>query len=219
MSNRERRLARASFLIDRDLREAADELREARLRHGLTLQAVADALGTSKSDVLRRERARGPGPRPDILARHAAAVGLRARIKVYPDGAPLHDAPQVALLTAFRSRLHPDLEIKLETPVIATPGFDGRAFDLVIGFAAGRGGVDGFTRFRDCQAQLRGCLLKQRDSGVERLFILVAGTRHNRLAVASACDLIASAFPLNTRPVMAALAAGRDPGANGLIFL
>ena len=206
-------------MIDRDLREAAAELREARLRSGLTLQAVADALGTSKSDVLRRERAIGAGPRPDILARHAAAVGLRSRIKVYPDVAPLHDGPQVALLSAFRRRLHPGLQINLEAPVIATPGFDGRAFDLVIRFEAGRGGVDGFTRFHDCQAQLRTCLLKQRDSGIERLFILAAGTRHNRLAVAPARDLIASAFPLDTRRVMAALAAGRDPGGNGLIFL
>jgi len=37
--------------------------------------------------------------------------------------------------------------------------------------------------------------------------------------VAAAGDLIAAAFPLDTRRVMAALAAGRDPGANGLIFL
>lgn len=201
------------------MREAGDALRETRLRAGLPLRVVANAIGISPAGVFRRERGIGCGPRPEELARHAAAVGLRARIRLYPDGDALHDAPQVDLLTAFRARLHPNLGVILESPVVSTPGFDGRAFDMLIRFATTRGGVEGFTRFHDCQAQLRACLLKQRDAGADRLFVVLKGTRHNRFAVAQAADLITSTLPLGTRAVLAALGAGRDPGANGLVFL
>ncbi len=221
MSNRERRVARAVHVIERDMREAGDALRAARLQIGLTLEQVASAIGMSKSTVLRWERNEGVGPRPAELARHAAAVGLDARIRLYKsvDGARLFDRPQVELLTKLRGRVHPSLRIDLEPPVISTPGFDGRAFDLMIHIPPIRCGVEGFTRFHNSQSQLRDCFLKQRDARVERLIVVVKGTRHNREAVKAAQELIAESFPLGTREVLAALRAGRDPGANGLIFL
>jgi hypothetical protein len=37
--------------------------------------------------------------------------------------------------------------------------------------------------------------------------------------VAAAADVIASTFPLGTRTVLTALTAGRDPGANGVVFI
>lgn len=212
-------MARAAHLIDRDMREAADALRQARLRSGLSLEVVAAAVGVSASGILRRERAVPPGPRPVELAKHAAAVGLRARIRVYIGDSPLRDAPQVELLRAFRERLHPDLRVELERPVVGSPGIDRRAFDMVIRFATTRGGVEAYTRFHDCQAQIRECLLKQRDAGIERLYVVVKGTEHNRRAVATARDLLTATLPLGTRQVLRALAEGRDPGQSGLVLL
>jgi hypothetical protein len=75
------------------------------------------------------------------------------------------------------------------------------------------------TRFYDCQVQLRGAHLKQRDGGFERLIIVVMSTHANRRAVAAVADVVATTFPLGTRAVMAALEQGRDPGANGLVFI
>jgi len=105
----------------------------------------------------------------------------------------------------------------VEQPITLNPG-DLRAFDATLELRPGCG-LEFVTRFYDCQAQLRSALLKQRDSGVARLIFIVKATHANRRAVAAAADIIATTFPLGTRAVMAALSAGRDPGANGLVFL
>jgi transcriptional regulator with XRE-family HTH domain len=220
MPSRERRSSRAAASIERDLVRAGDELREARLRAGLRLEDVATAIGVSPATVLRTERAIGPGARPPLLAAHAAAVGLRARVLLYPDGEPLRDAPQVQLLRAFRAEIGASIPIDLERPVVMIPGSnDRRAFDAVLRIPGCACGVECYTRFHDCQAQLRSALLKQRDADLCRLILVVSGTRANRAAIRVAGDLIASAFPIGTRRVLAALRAGRDPGANGLVLL
>ncbi|MGH2446333.1 MAG: helix-turn-helix domain-containing protein [Candidatus Limnocylindria bacterium] len=220
MTSRERRGSRAAYLMDRDRRKAADDLRESRLRSGLTLEQVGAVIGVSESTVLRAERNIGPGPRPEFLARHADAVGLRARILLYPADDPIHDAPQVRLLRDFRASVGADLPMDIERPVIAIPGTgDRRAFDAVIRLPGCDCGVECYTRFHDCQAQLRAALLKQRDAQLPRLLIVVRGTRANRIAVAAAADLIALNFPLGTKAVLGALRVGKDPGANGLVFI
>lgn len=202
----------------RDLQDLGSDLRTARLSAGLRLRDVADVIGVSPQSVLRTERAHfPPGPFPDDLARHAAAVGMRARIKVYPEGAPIRDAAQVALIRAFRERLGPRAKLLVEQPVTLNVG-DLRAFDATFELPGGCG-LEFVTRFYDCQAQLRAALLKQRDSGLARVIFVVSATHANRRAVAAAADVIATTFPLGTRAVFAALDAGRDPGANGLVFV
>jgi len=204
----------------RDVVKAGVDLRGARLRSGLTLQQVGDAIGVSPATVLRTERAIGPGVRPGMLARHADAVGLRARVLLYPADDPLHDAPQVRLIRDFRRQIGSGLRMDLERPVVSVPGIhDRRAFDAMIHLPTGECGVECYTRFHDCQAQLRDARLKQRDAQLPRLVIVVRGSRANRAAVAAACDLIGLNFPLGTRATLAALRAGRDPGANGLVFI
>lgn len=202
----------------RDIEEVGSDLRTSRLIAGLTLKDVAASIGVSPQQVLRTERARfPPGPFPDDLARHAAAVGMRARVKVYPEGPPIRDAAQVALIRAFRERLGPRAKLLIEQPVTANVG-DLRGFDATLELPGGCG-LEFVTRFHDCQAQLRAGLLKQRDSGVARLIFVVRATHVNRRAVAAAWDVIETTFPIGTRTIMAALVAGRDPGANGLVFL
>lgn len=203
--------------MKRDLEEVGADLRTARLAAGLTLREVGDRLGTAASTVLKIERASGRGPRPDLLGRYAAAVGMRARIKVYPEGAPIRDDAQVALVRAFRARLGPGAKLLIEQPVTLAAG-DRRAFDATLNLPGGCG-LEFVTRFHDCQAQLRAALLKQRDSGLARLSLVVRATHANRRAVAAAADVIATTFPLGTRAVFSALDAGRDPGSNGLVFV
>jgi transcriptional regulator with XRE-family HTH domain len=200
------------------MQELGNDLRTARLSAGLTLREVAAAIGVAPTTVLRWERARLPGPRPEMVARHAAAVGMRVRIKAYPDGAPVRDAPSLRLAAAFRVRLPTRHPFRPEVPVSGTPG-DRRAWDGVLDLPGCSIGLEFVTRFHDCQAQIRGFQLKLRDGSVDRLIVVVAATHANRRALALARDVVTAAFPLATRAVMAALAADRDPGENGIVLI
>lgn len=192
----------------------------ARMRAGLTLAAVGRAIGVSASTVLRTEQGIGAGPRLEQLAMHADAVGLRARIGLYPADDPIRDAPQVRLLRRFIDAIGGAVDAELERPVVSIPGTnDRRAFDALLRLPSGPCAVECFTRFHDCQAQLRDVALKQRDADVHRLVVVVAATHANRRAVAAVAGLIKVTFPLGTRAVLAALRDGRDPGGNGLVFL
>jgi transcriptional regulator with XRE-family HTH domain len=115
--------------MQRDVRDAAEELRRARLANGLTIRHVASLIGVGRSTVLRTERGGIPAPRPMMLARHAAAVGLRARIRLYPGDGTVRDAGQVALIRRFRERIGQAGGWAFEVP-IPLPG-DQRALDAV----------------------------------------------------------------------------------------
>jgi transcriptional regulator with XRE-family HTH domain len=217
MPTRERRLERADWLIHRDLEELGNDLRTARMSAGLTLRVVARHVGVVPSMILKNERGHKPAARPELLARHAAAVGMRARIKVYPEGPPIRDAASIALMRQFKERLGKAAKLLVEQPVTAEP-LDRRAFDATLDIPPGIA-LEFVTRFHDCQAQLRAAQLKQRDSNLGRLIIVVRATHANRRAVAAAADIVATTFPLGTRSIMSALEEGRDPGANGLVFI
>jgi len=62
-------------------------------------------------------------------------------------------------------------------------------------------------------------MLKLRDSRFDRAVLLVADTRTNRLALREAARALAANYPVATRAALAALADGRDPGANCLVVL
>jgi transcriptional regulator with XRE-family HTH domain len=217
MPIRERKIQRGEWLVQRDLDELGRDLRIARFNAGLTLREVAEQLGVAQSTVLGNERARYGSP-PHLLGRHAAAVGLRVRIKAYPDGDALRDAASVRLIAAFRARLPANHRFRPEVPVSDTPG-DLRAWDGVLFMASWTCALEFVTRFHDCQRQLRGFELKLRDGSVDRLVVVVNATHTNRRALATARDVVAASFPLHTRRVLSSLSAGRDPGANGLVLM
>jgi transcriptional regulator with XRE-family HTH domain len=200
------------------MEELGRDLRVARMVAGLTLREVGVKVGVAASTILTIERAHSPGARPELLARHAAAVGMRVRIKAYPEGPPIRDAAQIQLIRDFRARLGPNPPpLNLEQPVI-DDRTDRRAFDATMDIPGGCG-LEFITRFHDCQAQLRAALLKQRDSGMARLVIVVKATNANRRAVAAVRDVIAASFPGTQRAALTRLARLEDPGANGLVFV
>ncbi len=194
-------------------------MRTARLAAGLTLASVAAAVRVSAQTILRHERPQfPPGPHPELLAKHAAAVGMRVRIQAYPEGEPLRDAPQLQLMRGFRARLPAGTPFQTEVPVTSDPR-DARAWDAVIVVAGCRCALEFVTRFHDCEAQLRQFQLKLRDGDVQRLVVVVKASRANRRAIGVAADLVATAYPLGTRQVMRALARGEAPGSNGLALI
>ena len=71
----------------------------------------------------------------------------------------------------------------------------------------------------DLQALERAVHLKQRDSNVSRVILLICDTQRNRTLLRAALPILRPTFPLSTREVLQALREGRDPGANGLVVL
>jgi len=208
---------------DRGRREAAqhiqaiaDELREARLAAGLSQSHVGRTVGISHAGVSRIERGQAPNVPLRQLDTMAAVLGLRISIRLYPAGRPLRDEGQLALLERLRSRLATELIWRTETPIPIAG--DLRAWDASI---TGRGWtafVDAETRIRDVQALERRTALKRRDTGTDRVILLVADSRSNRAILASLRgSLMQDALPGSV--ILAALRSGSDPGGSGIVLL
>jgi transcriptional regulator with XRE-family HTH domain len=217
MSNRHRPRDEARRAWARRQLEIGDELRTARLIAGLTLRDVATAADCSVSEVSRRERGGSRRFGAEQLAVHAAAVGLRASVKLYPVGGAVRDAAQARHIAAFVARVGRCWTIRLEAPVPISG--DLRAVDVLLERAAVRIAVEVITRLTDLQAQLRAAHLKARDIGATRLVIVVAATNANRRVLSSVRPTLVDAFDLDTRRVMADLAAGRDPGRDPIVLV
>lgn len=216
MSTRERAIdagaARARALVPR----IAEEARNARLAAGLGQEDVARAIGLSRSQLSRIERGLAP---LDLatLARLFAVLGHELSVRAYPSGDPLRDAGQLALLDRFRARCHPSIRWRTEVPM-PTPG-DLRAWDLV-GIADGlRVACDAETRLRDLQALDRRLSLKQRDSGFDRVALVVADTRWNRSVVRAHQDWVRERFPVPSARALELLGAAVEPPGDALVLL
>jgi transcriptional regulator with XRE-family HTH domain len=194
-----------------------EELREARVVAGLRQVDVGRAVGISGAHVSRIERGLVRGLQVSMICRLLAVVGRELSARSYPAGPPLRDKAHLALLEGIRERLHPNLRMRVEVH-LGLPG-DQRALDARIDGAGMTIALEAETRLRDIQAQVRAAVLKQQDAGIDRLLILVKGSRGNRLALRESCGLLAATFPVSGRAALAALAAGRDPGGNAIVIL
>jgi transcriptional regulator with XRE-family HTH domain len=217
MPNRTRPANEAARLASWQLNEVGREFRLARLSGGMRQADVARAARTSTARVSRVERGLVRSVSYSQLATLAGAVGLKLHLRAYPAGRRVLDAPQLGLLAELRMRAHASWSWETEVP-IPIEG-DLRAADARS--TAGSCSViyELWTRLSDFQAQTRAAQLKQRDLHATRLIIVLRASRTNRRALAEARDAALVAFPLGTRTVLAALAQGRDPGGNGIIFL
>lgn len=197
--------------------EIGDQLRTARHLLGLTQKQVATAIGISQSDVSRRERGRAPRLTGQALARHAAAVGLKPSIKLWPVGGGVRDEAQARYVARFLSRVGAAWKVLLEAPIPIAG--DLRAVDILLSAGPTRIAVEVITRLADLQAQLRAAQLKARDIKATRLVIVVAGTHANRAALRAVRPTLVNSFELDARRVLNDLAAGRDPGRDAIITL
>ena len=217
MAPRTRSLDEARRAWARTAQELADQLRTGRHILGITQTQVGRAIGTSASEVSRRELARSRRLTGEKLALHAAAVGLRLSIKLYPIGGGVRDAAQSRYVAAFVARVGRAWTITLEAPIPLAG--DLRAVDVLLTSDRARVAVEVITRLSDLQAQIRAAQLRARDIGATRLVLVVAGTHANRNALAAARPALLASFDLDTRRQVADLAAGRDPGRDGIVVL
>ena len=216
-ANRTSPLHEASIQATWLLQRLGRELRLARIAVGLTQAEVGRRLGLSDSEISRIERAGARGLTLVAVHRHAAAVGMRPWLRLFPGGRRLLDAPQLSLLGRLRDRLEGAWGWQLEVPV----GVDGdlRAADALLTRGDVTILVEAITRLSDVQAQVRAAQLKRRDLGATRLMLLIAGSTANRAALHAAEPMIREAFLTGTRSRLRTLADGRDPGRDCLLVL
>lgn len=217
MATRTNPLHEADRLARWQLAELGRECRVARLTSGRTQRAVAGSVGTSTARISRIERGLVTTISFRQLARIHGALGLKLYVRAFPASRRLLDAPQLALLAALRARSHSSWRWETEVPV-PRPG-DLRAVDARASLPGCTVACELWTRLADWQAQSRGALLKQRDLGADRLVIVLRDTRANREALGHADAASHASFPATGRAVLRALADGRDPGGNGIVFL
>lgn len=198
------------------MRRLGQEARQIRLRAGISQARLASVCGVSRHWLYLFEHGRlGP-----VDLRRAtmvmAQLGHKLVVTTYPTGEPLRDAGQAKLLERFNARLSPAWQRVAESPMPQTG--DLRAWDELLRGVV-RIGVEAETRPNDLQLIARAMTTKERDSGVDRMILLVAGTARNRTLIREHVGLVRQTFPLDTRMTLQALAEGRDPGANGVVVL
>jgi transcriptional regulator with XRE-family HTH domain len=217
VTSREKAVDRGKRNGIRQLTEIGVVVRDARLASGLSQASVARAARTSQTQVSRLERGLSPRISIGIVSQVLAVLGQRLSLKAYPEGSPVRDAGQLALLTKLRNRTDPSVPWRFEVPVTRDPD-DLRAWDAQADTGDGPVRIEAETRLGDIQALKRRLGLKERDSP-GRVILLVAGSHRNRRLLAEHGDVLRADFPLGTAAVLAALRAGRRPSTNGIVVL
>jgi transcriptional regulator with XRE-family HTH domain len=178
------------------VRSCAASIREARLALGLSQARVGRAVGLDRARVSRIERGLIEDLSIVLAAKLAAVVGLDLVVSLYPAPSHVRDAPQIALLRAFRDRVGSVWSWRFEVGLPIDR--DQRAWDAV-GTHRLTGleiAIDAETRIADGQALLRRENLKKRDGLVSRLVLVVAATKRNRRAIDELRDEVAAQFPV-----------------------
>jgi transcriptional regulator with XRE-family HTH domain len=197
--------------------QVSRDLRARRRMAGLSLTAVAAALGCSRQLVAKWEDGTLV-PGPIRLATWGAVLGLDVPIRAFDAGSPLRDAGQLRLLGRTRGVIAARWTWQTEVSVSSDPQ-DHRAIDAVLSAPSGRVGLEAITRLTDAQAQVRAALLKREASGVDRMILVLTDSRHNRAALRDAAATLRPAFALTTREVLRALRRNELPRANGVILV
>jgi transcriptional regulator with XRE-family HTH domain len=195
---------------------AADALGATRRGAGISIRELARQVGVSADTIRRMERGDPDAMSFDLVARAAAVLGLELDASLYPDGDPVRDRGQLALLARMRARAPNIRGWRVEVPVPIAG--DLRSGDAMVTVANGDVLIEAETRLDDLQAVERKAAAKARDLGAIRLVLLVADTRHNRRVIRDHSEL-ADRFPIGTRTCLQRLARGEDPGGDALVIL
>lgn len=212
--DRDRDRARRS--TRRALLAIGEEFRETRIRADLALRELAARVGISPAAISRIEHGLSPHVAYETLVALGAGLGLDVPLRAYPNGDPVRDAAQLALLARFRAELPAGVRWRSEVP-LGPAGGDRRAWDAVI---EGRGWslpIEAETRLRDVQELQRRLALKCRDGGADRMILLVADTRHNAHVLRLYAAELHGSFPVREREAMASLVAGAQPAGSAIV--
>lgn len=217
MSTRERPADRGSRRGRQLLDQLIREFHEARVGAGVSQKVIGRAFGRSDAWVSWTESGENASLSIVDASRMLACVGLDLAVRGYPAGRGVRDEAQLALIARLKPFVLSRWEWRTEVPIPLTG--DLRAWDVVLRGPAGSIGVEAETRLRDIQAIDRRVMLKLRDSGLDRVIVLVAPTRTNRATLREVGDSIRTNYPISSRQALDALVNGRDPGGNAILVL
>lgn len=182
----------------------------------MSIREVGRRVGVSADTVRRLERGDSSAMTIDLVARIAEVLGLELAASLYPNGDPVRDRGQLALLERLHKRIPNTPRWRVEVPVPIAG--DLRSGDAMVTVAEGDVLIEAETRLDDLQAIERKAAAKARDLGAIRIVALVADTRHNRRVIQDHPEL-RHRFPIDTRTCLARLARGIDPGGDALVIL
>lgn len=222
MSTRQTALARGTERGAAIVRALMREAEAARMAHGTSYADIARALHMSPTQAATILRGKSAQISIVRASQVLALVGLKLSSQVFPEGEPVRDAGQIALLARLRARIHPQLSWSEEIPVIEMPvaGMsDHRAWDAGIDGDSCRCRIDAETHVGDLQAVERRVALKQRDGREACVLLLLADTTHHRTLLRTAGVGLRTRFPVSQRIALAALKAGKSPDGNSLVLL
>jgi len=222
MPTRQSALARGTERGNAIVRALVREAEAGRIARGTSYAEIGRALRMSETQVANILRNKSPDLTIVRACQLLAVLGLKVAASTFPEGEPVRDAGQLALLGRLRARIDEALTWKDEVPVIEipVPGIvDHRAWDAGIDGPACRCRVDAETHVGDLQAVERRVALKQRDGREPCVLLLLADTKHHRALLETAGEGIRTRFPIPQRAALVALKAGRSPGGNALVLL
>jgi len=199
---------------DRQLRRTCtrfgEEVREIRLRAGVSQAALARAIGVSRSVICQMEQG-DLNVSARIRARAVAALGADFRISVFPGGAPLiHDAAHARIVEAILRHCHASWHPIVEAPV---PGPGRRSTDIRLDRGPDVVLMEVETHVRAFEAVIREGAEKRSAvataARVRRIHVVLVlpPTRHHRALVSAHPSIVAAAFPASDSELAGALAA------------
>jgi transcriptional regulator with XRE-family HTH domain len=203
----------ARALVDAAMREVRHE----RIQLGLSLKDAGRRGGMSSSQFSRLEVERSHRPTLEQVCRAARAVGLRARLKLYPADEQVRDTPQLGVLNRFEQVLESPLRMVREVglPIAG----DRRAWDGRISDGERTASIEAIARLDDVQETHRRIELKRRDDPAAGVVLLVIGrTAHNRRVLVAHREALRAAFPLDGAAIMRDLRRGRVPASSGILL-
>jgi hypothetical protein len=151
-----------------------------------------------------------------LLSVVAAVVGLDLSLKTYPGPSAVREQGHRDLLARMHGLLPPGVPWRMEVPLPIVG--DQRAWDAMTELWGLRVAIEAEMRLTDLQALERRLALKLRDGRIDRLILVVADSRANRLVIREHGAELRSMFPLQGAAARAAIRADRDPGGHLLVF-
>ena len=201
------------------LRSFGVDVREARLAAAVSQETVARLAGMSDAKISRIEAGQSEGLSLIDAVVLADAVGLDLAVRAYPGRGPTRDSAHGRRLQALLAHVGRPLLYRTEVLLPPREGIpERRAWDAVIRDVDGETGVELEQRLYDVQSQTRRILLKWRDSGAERLLLVIADTRGNRRVLAEFPDYFKELPRLKTSHVLRMLEAGLRPPTGMILF-
>jgi len=212
---------------DRQLRRTAirfgEEMREIRLRAGVSQAALARAIGVARSVICQMEQG-DPHVSVRIRARAVAALGADFRITVFPSGAPvIHDAAHARIVESVLRQCHPSWRRTLEAPV---PGPGRRSTDIRLDRGNETVLMEIETHVRVLEAIIRegadkrAAVVALHGARPIHVVLVLPPTRHHRALVSVHPSIVAAAFPASDAELKVALMAADQawPG-DGILWI